>query len=109
MPSSQLSRPISWATYVRCPACYYRRYILGEKAESQAMLLGTLFHNAAASFYKAKRLPAADNLFARLRARFPSDSGAAEQEDAPSADPEIQIRMEANPASENGNSADGSV
>ena len=42
------------ADYVRCPACYYRRYILGEKSESQAMLLGTLFHKAAASLYKAK-------------------------------------------------------
>lgn len=39
------------ADYLRCPACYYSRYILGEKTESQAMLLGTLFHNAAASFY----------------------------------------------------------
>jgi RecB family exonuclease len=54
------------ADYVRCPACYYSRYILGEKTESQAMLLGTLFHNAAASFYKAKRAPEADKLFSRL-------------------------------------------
>ena len=55
------------ADYVRCPACYYRRYVLGEKTESQAMLLGTLFHNAAASFYKAKSAQEADNLFSRLR------------------------------------------
>ena len=55
------------ADYVRCPACYYRRYILGEKTESQAMLLGTLFHNAAASFYKAKNAPEAEKLFSRIR------------------------------------------
>jgi len=55
------------ADYLRCPACYYRRYILGEKSESQAMLLGTLFHNAAASFYKAKRFTEADKLFSRLK------------------------------------------
>jgi hypothetical protein len=51
---------------VRCPACYYRRYILGEKTESQAMLLGTLFHNAAASFYQENNTPESDNLFSRL-------------------------------------------
>jgi len=56
------------ADYVRCPACYYRRYVLGEKTESQAMLLGTLFHNAAASFYKAKSALEADTLFSRLKA-----------------------------------------
>jgi CRISPR/Cas system-associated exonuclease Cas4 (RecB family) len=55
------------ADYVRCPACYYQRYVLGEKTESQAMLLGTLFHNAAASFYKAKSPSEADKLFSRLR------------------------------------------
>ena len=55
------------ADYVRCPACYYRRHILREKTESQAMLLGTLFHNAAATFYKAKSAPEADKLFSRLR------------------------------------------
>jgi hypothetical protein len=35
----------------RCPRCYYRQYILGEKEESTAMLLGTLFHVAAMAFY----------------------------------------------------------
>jgi len=55
------------ADYVRCPACYYRRYILGEKTESQAMLFGTLFHKAAAGFYKAKNTLEADKLFSRLR------------------------------------------
>ena len=55
------------ADYVRCPACYYRRYVLWEKTESQAMLLGTLFHNAAANFYKAMITPEADKLFSRLR------------------------------------------
>lgn len=54
------------AEFQRCPRCYYRRYIFGEKSESQAMLLGTLFHVAAARFYRAKRMPMPERLFARL-------------------------------------------
>lgn len=54
------------AEYRRCPRCYYRRYILGEKEETQAMLVGTLFHNAAARLYKAKQDVRPERLFAKL-------------------------------------------
>lgn len=54
------------AEYRRCAYCYYRRYVLGEKEESQAMLLGTLFHKAAAGFYAAKREQEPERVFRRL-------------------------------------------
>ncbi|MFZ4780509.1 MAG: PD-(D/E)XK nuclease family protein [Terrimicrobiaceae bacterium] len=55
------------AEYCRCNYCYYRRYVLGEKEETQAMLLGTLFHKAAAGFYEAKRVHEPERVFGRIR------------------------------------------
>lgn len=39
----------------RCPRCYYRQYILGERQQSSAMELGSLFHLAAKEFYSSFR------------------------------------------------------
>ena len=39
----------------RCPQCYYRQYVLGEAQDSNAMNLGSLFHQAAKEFYDAFR------------------------------------------------------
>lgn len=54
------------AEYRRCAHCYYRRYVLGDNEQSQAMLLGTLFHKAAAGFYAAKREQEPERVFSRL-------------------------------------------
>jgi len=40
-------------TVERCPRCYYRQYVLCEKLETTAILLGNLFHKAAKTFYHA--------------------------------------------------------
>ena len=35
----------------RCPRCYYRQFVLGEQKEYPAMVLGSLFHLAARTYY----------------------------------------------------------
>lgn len=52
--------------YQRCPLCYYRRNVLRIKETTQAMLLGTLFHKAAARAYTTKRSTTPERLFGRL-------------------------------------------
>jgi hypothetical protein len=37
--------------FERCPRCYYRQYILLERHESQPLLLGSIFHDAAERLY----------------------------------------------------------
>ena len=49
----------------RCPRCYHRIYVLGQKEESEAMRLGTTFHHAANKFYEtypAGKLPTVPSL-----------------------------------------------
>jgi len=55
--------------FERCPRCYYRQYILDEKPDFPAMLLGTLFHKAAHVFYRSHSPISPTKLFARLNAR----------------------------------------
>jgi len=45
------------ALFERCPLCYYRQYILGEKEYSAAMELGSVFHDAARILYSDGPLP----------------------------------------------------
>lgn len=39
-----------------CPLCFYNQYILGEKLDSEAIKLGSLFHAVAEKFYTALAL-----------------------------------------------------
>ena len=39
----------------RCPLCYYRQYVLGQRETSAAMQLGSLFHLVAKKFYATFR------------------------------------------------------
>jgi hypothetical protein len=40
----------------KCPLCYYREYVLGEKQDSPALHRGGLFHQAAKAFYGALKI-----------------------------------------------------
>jgi hypothetical protein len=62
--------------YERCPSCYYRQYVLGERDESNAMRLGSLFHDAAREFYTAG-LMTLPRLLKRLKlAKLDSESSS---------------------------------
>ena len=55
--------------FERCPRCYYRQYILDERPDFPAILLGTLFHKAAHEFYRSHSPISPTKLFAHLNAR----------------------------------------
>lgn len=63
----------------RCPRCYYRQYVLGEKQDSLALQVGALFHRAAKRFYVASStgaLPRTPELLGQIGARnLPKDAG----------------------------------
>lgn len=57
------------AEFERCPCCYYRQYVLGQREESEAMRLGRLFHAAARRLYTARSAADPQHLLSRLQTR----------------------------------------
>jgi len=57
------------AEFRRCPRCYHRQYVLGQREETEAMHLGTLFHAAARRLYTARSTADPQHLLSRLQTR----------------------------------------
>jgi hypothetical protein len=57
------------ALFQRCPLCYYRQYILGEKQDSEAMHLGQLFHETAAHLYSSTSSFSPSRLIKRIKTK----------------------------------------
>jgi hypothetical protein len=70
--------PSKLSSIERCPRCYYRQYVLGEKQDSTALQVGSLFHRVANELYLSLRtgvLPKLAALFKHGKAkRLPKES-----------------------------------